>query len=450
MEQVLYSILHYLMWGVLIGLPAGFLMYVFALPLIPGEIDKYINRPNANRPTNDEEANRFDYTANTNGYFTYVEPGRVKMIERGGRFVRAVMSYPGHKFAGEVQDTTVLPTHLQGSALLPTHREYWEVVRTPQGERDSHPVPFPRITWLWTFYSPFSVLFWLWKRWVYWITGAVFTGIDPYQGIRVYPMTKFVLSTSDGSNGKPAGTIIVHIKRDWSDHYRVAHFQLPVIVPDVNTADKIAVSVVINGIFVVFNPFLTAYYTDNEWSTRLLASVSDAVTRFGREHPLDEVLSAQSSSVSAAGAAPATPTAPTGKLLAQEIARIGRRDMNGSATEFGIMIPDPENDPPQILDISVVDPEHRKKVADLALARVEKEAAKERAIGHAAEITEQGKALAANPEAMIIPRIEGDVRVAQAAGDKAIVVLGGASGGTDPTQLAILAELRRLRGGNNP
>lgn len=403
-----------LFWS-LLGLVIGTFIALFALPLVPNAIANLSNNPNANRPEG-EQATKLEHPKSEYGFFTFLEPGRVKWIERGGKAIRALMAHPGHMFAGE----------RAGSGLSQKNPLYWEIEKTGSTGRESHPIPFPTTHIMWFFYGPVSILWWLWKRWVYKITGGVFTGFYPFQRIRVYPMEKFVMHVSDGSDGKERGTVLLVHKRDWSDHYRVADFQFPVLVPDANTSDKLAVMVLVNVIARTHNPFLTAYYTDDDWATRFMASVTHAVTDHVRCRPLDQVLSIKNE-----------PTERT--ALSDEIAAIGAKD--GNAYDMGIVIP-PET-PPQVLDISAANKEHRNKLADVAIAEVDKKAAKIRAEGLAASTIEQGKALQSFPEALVIPLVEGRVRTAEAAAKNpnAIVIIGGDTGNS--MEAAILQQLRR-------
>lgn len=395
------------LFGKVLGAMIGFVVFTFIMPWIPGAIDSFINRPNRRRPEGaGQEILARDYPKSSFGFFTYVQPGRVKMIERGEKFVRAVMAYDGHMFFGERTDNT----------LTPEHANYWEVVATEDPYADTHPIPFPtrKHGKRWWLYAPLSILFWAWKRWVYKVTGAVFTGIPPYQTVRTYPMEHFRRITH--------GTGSVELRRieDYSDHYRVADFQFPVVVSDADTQDKIPVRVMLNEIGRVYNPYLTAFETDDDWPTRFIASVSNSVTLFTRARPLNTVLTAQNTE------------------QAKELARTVTTSSGTSVKKFGIKIRES-----QVLDISPTDPTIRTRLGDVALAQVDKDAALLRADALAAPVIAVGKALKDYPEAVVVVQTEAMVKAAEAASKNGNLVLMGGNH-LDTGQAALLQQLRRL------
>ena len=397
------------------GWVLGFIYLVlFVLPLVPGTIAALTNKPNRNRPKNKPEAeiNTHDYKPDRFGFFTFLQPGRVKMIERNGRFIRAIMDYDGRKFDGE------LPNELTSD-----QPGYWKVIDTPKGRYDSHPIPFPvrklglRIL-IWLLYWPLSILHWFWKRWVYWLTGGIFTGISSFQGVRVYPMERLrKITLSDGS------VVFIRIE-DYSDHFRVADFQYPVVVLRADTQDKLPAEVTFNEIGRTENPYLTAYNTDDEWPQRFRASVTDAISNFTRSRPLNEVLSAKDRT----------------KASAREFTRTVTEDAAESLKEIGIILRESQN-----IDISPVLDDTSKVVGAVALAIIERDALKERAVGQAAQLRETGRALNENPEAVVTSNNEAMVRAAEAAGKNGFVFLGG--GKVSAGQAALIREIRNLRTG---
>ncbi|HVV14884.1 MAG TPA: SPFH domain-containing protein [Candidatus Paceibacterota bacterium] len=420
--EILFTLVTVLGWVAWAG--AGIFAVLFLLPLIPHAVDRLTNDPNEYRP--DDWNNELNYPPSRAGFFTYLQPGRVKIKERGQRFVDAIMAFEGHKFKGEKDN----PLHRRDNA-------YWKVEETnlpgEGGYTDSHPIPFPgrKRGWfffVWLLYSPISVLWWAWKRWTYWITGAIFTGIPPFQNIRVYPVERFKEIT------RPDGEVDFVRVEDYSDHYRVADFLYPIIIPKADTQDKIPVSIHVDLIERVTNPYDTAYNTDDDWTRRLLTTTSDAVTAFTRSHSLNAVLSAQDEDEA--------------RELADAIARTGKpapavdaKTTDGTTLDFGVM-----NVRVQIRDITPTNPAIGARLGDLAIARVDKDAQIERAKGQAALIRETGAALKEYPDATVIPQIEGTVRAAEAAGrNGGIVILGGAQ--IDPGQAALIREVRRLREG---
>ena len=421
---------------VLIGLLVGIPVFLFLLPLIPGLVGLLANKPNRYRPhktlrgggahaaVGTTEAGppgttELTYPKSEFGFFTYIQPGRVKRKERGQRFITLIMRFDGYMFEGERTDND----------LIPRQHEYWKVVRTKNGFDDSGPVPFP--DWRrdsWWLYAPISILWWMWKWWVYKITGAVFVAW-PFERIPAYRMKRFKqITKEDGSSD------YVPIE-DWSDHYRVADFQYPAKIARADTKDKIPVTVLVNEVARVVNPYMTAYYTDEDWPLRLYASIADAITTYTRSRPLDDVQSAKNANQA--------------RELANEISLIGdensfdkkRPEERGPVCDFGLVIRRS-----QIIDISPVtlqDGDIAKQLADLAVAKVEKEADKERAEGKAAYIEKSGEALRQYPEAAIIPSIEGMVRAAEALNKGGGIGIFG--GGIEPGQAALLRQLRQLQ-----
>lgn len=399
-----------------LGALTALLLFGFILPVLPGVVEFLSNKPNRFRPRDDTERN---YAPDTFGFFTFLQPGRVKMIERGDSFVRAIMDWDERVFQGELAND-----------LTPDQWKYWEVVETPRGARDSHPIPFPmpkisdedhphveyeeRRWLLWLIYAPLSILFWLWKRWIYFVTGGVFTGIPPYQTVRTYRMERFkILQLEDGE------TRLDRVL-DYSDHYRVAQFQFPTAVPRADSQNMIQVSWKLNQIAHVVNPFMVAYNTDDDWWARFFASIANAVTTVSRRRPADRLVASAEGDDAAA--------------LATEVGN----EMRAAVEDFGIRL-----DRTEIIDISFTDDAIRAKLGDVAVARVDRQAAEERAKGHAATLREQAQVLHDLPEAVIIAENEKFVRTAQAAGNKAIINLGGDGRGSR-TPAAILKELREL------
>jgi hypothetical protein len=398
---------------------------LFFLPYYPRVIEWLSNQPNLYRPAGGGEITTRDYPKSTFGFFTKIFPGQVKVIERGGRFIRCVMAYDHHMFKGERDDNT----------LTPKHAEYWENVPTEAPYCDSHPLPAPwhKPSAWWYLFSPFSILWWKWKRHVYNITGYVFTGIPPFQGPRIYPMERFKRVTLAN------GTVRLDRVEDYSDHYRVAHYQYPVLIADVDTQDKIPVKVLLNVIARVFNAYMTAYNTDDDWPTRFIGSITNAVTAYARPRPLDEVWTA------------------TGAANANELARVvqevGIRPPPGVAVDQNsICAFGNEIQGVQVLDVSPMKEQDERELGEVARARVRRDAKKLDAEGDAARIRETGKALQEagealkdHPEALPIAQMEADVQIARAAAAQGnLVFLNRGSSDSDPTQAAILKELRRI------
>ncbi len=413
---------------VIIGFYLGFWIVLFVMPLIPTFIERLTNRPNRNN--SEGPSSKRDYLVSEFGYFTEVLPGRVKIIERGGEFIRCIMSYEGHAFKGEVQSPTLK------NKIYPNDDAYWEVKKTSTEEKDSHPIPWkePPVG-LFTFglsiipFILFSIPWWTWKRWVFKITGYVFTGIYPFQRVRTYPLEYFKKMKHGGGEDE-----IIRVE-DYSDHFRVADFQFPVRVPSADTRDKIPVRVFIELMARVFNPYQTAYWID-DWSSRLSAATVDGVTHFTRAREYDNVISILNPANS--------------RDLSTEIEKIGeqktkKNPVSNSVHSIGIKISQA-----LVMDISPVREKDGERLGEVARARVDKDAAVLRAEGRAAEIDKQAEVVAKNGAmGLAVLAAERNVRTASAAGEKAIVVVGN-GGDTDPIQAAILHELKKQNEESQP
>lgn len=400
--------------AIAIGAFVGFWVVLFVLPLIPRAIESLSNDPNRFHPSPLDKGDERNYSVSEFGFFTELQPGRVKIIERGGDFVRCIMNYEDHVFKGELQDST----------LKPSDDEYWEVLETKsQGSdaKDSHPLPW-NPSRFGALFLPISFLWWLWKRWVFNITGYVFTGIYPFQRVRTYPLDYFQkIKRGDGEET---------VKRiaDYSDHFRVADFQFPIRVPSADTRDKIPVKVFIELMPQVFNPYETAYWID-DWSARLSAAAVDAVTHFTRSRPYDDVISILNPANS--------------RDFSDEIVKIGNDGPN-SVKAIGIRVRQA-----LVIDISPMRDEDGIRLGEVARARVDRESAVIRAEGRAAEIDKQAEATERHGHiGLAVLAAERNVRTAAAAGDKAIVILG-SGGDTDPIQAATLQEVKKLNEGKS-
>ncbi|MCC7500241.1 hypothetical protein IT396_00280 [Candidatus Nomurabacteria bacterium] len=347
---------------------AGFMVALFILPLFPQLMDILTISPNRNRIGTDE----WPYEKSREGFFTDLSPGRVKMVEAwDGTFLRALMDYDGRMFVGERND----------NLLTTDQQEYWEVVETADGYRDSHPLPFPgpKMRWgfdwlLWLAYSPFSIVWWVWKRYTYRLRGAVFVGLPGFRTIRIRPLDRFVLEL--GENGTD---LVLLRKRDYSDHTRVAQFEFPVFVATAETKNMIAVKSTLNGIFRTVNPYRLAYNVD-DWPHRLMGVVTSALATYARSKVLPDIN-------------PADATVAVKGALVSLI------------QPMGLCIDDLN-----VIDITPASAEHAARLAEPELAEADKLAAEKRAVGNAANIRESGKALREYPEAAEIAMAEVEVR----------------------------------------
>ncbi len=379
--------------SVLVGVPFAVIFFFFILPLIPTVIERLSNRPNRFRGNSTVA----DYPVSQFGFFTSLAPGQVKIIEASDRFVYCIMRYNGHTYKGYVDSSVPMNTS-----------DFWEVIKTPPNEKDAYPIQPPEASSRGFQRLP-ALLIWLWASWVYSLTGYVFVGIYPFRRVRTYKLKR----VKKGYNGAILET------EDYSDHFRVADFMFSVEVPEADTSDMSTVRVEVESIPQVHNPFAVAYQTD-DWAARLTSEIKSDVTGYTPSRPLTEVLAAKNN------------LGPDGLI----------RALMKECVTPGIRMK-------QILitDISIVEPrtEIGKKFAGLAIARVERQAKEELAKGDAAQLREQIKVVKkGGPTGLAVLTAERDVRTAKAAGDRAVVVLGGNGGSTDPTQAAILQELKEI------
>ena len=177
----------------------------------------------------------------------------------------------------------------------------------------------------------------------------------------------------------------------------------------------------VNQIGRVKNPYMIAYNTDDDWTARHFAAISNAVTSVSRTRPANMLISATDLA--------------TAQLLGEQISVL----TGASVKSFGVEVVRTE-----VIDVTPTDKDKANKLGDLAISRVDRQAAEERAIGLAAPIREQGKALQEFPEAALIPQNEAMVRAVTAAGDKAIVVLGGGGKSVSAGHAALIKEVREL------
>lgn len=251
---------------------ATIVTFMMVLPLIPNGVQYLANAPNKlARLVDSDKRAKGEYQVYDFGFFTLLSPDQAKLIERGKRFIRIVMRLDNHTFYGET---------LEGrrKGIQRNEQEYWDVVITPSGEIDFHPITDRGFrSWV----NPF----WWWCRYVYSITGAVFTGIPPFQKVRTYQMTRLEQIAEE------AGSFRLIPKTDYSDHYRVADDLLFVEVKAADTRDKLPVDVQQAITIRVTNPYKIAYNTTSNWAIRATTAVEDAINTFTRQRTADEVIS---------------------------------------------------------------------------------------------------------------------------------------------------------------
>lgn len=393
----------FLIINALLSILAGVFAFLFVLPLIPGAIDSLLINPNRRRPENWNPMAPTAYPRSRAGFFTKLYPGQVKVKETwNGAFVVMLMNWQGKHFVGENP----------GNPWTPQHQQYWAVVDSGTLP-DTHPIPFPKLfgngVWWWfgLLLYPLRVVWWLWARWVYWLTGAVWVGIPGYRTIRIYQLDRYKKII------RPDGRIDLYRTFDWSDHYRVADFQTPVLIPAADTQNMVEVKVGLNQINRVVNPYLTAYNTDDDWMTRTIGANTAATTMFTRSRDHTDVIAART-----AGSA-------------GDMATFITDEVRNRVRDIGLEVLET-----QVLDVSPNNPELARALAAPAEAEAKAQGIERLARANAAPIREAGEALKRYPEAADIPRLEANVRTVEAAGDRAIIFIGSAGGDTASNMMA--------------
>ena len=383
------------------------LITLFALPWIPGAIKFLSNDPNELADTVDkDERDVGEYPVSTFAFFTSLPPGVVKIIERDKRFMRCIMKFDNHTFAGE--------NPIAGFSTK--EHEYWEVVNAKEnGLEDFHPIPDRG------FRSWINPLWW-WARYVYDITGLVFTGVAPYQTVKPYKLSRLrkVLNNDGSFSFKPI--------TDYSDHYRVADVQIFVEVPNADTQDKVPVTVQKAAVVRVTNPYLTAYGTD-DWSVRFFTAYADAINSFTRARPLDEVLSIKSTRT----------VRNFSKAILKQLNEEDPRGGSPIVNSIGMVIRESA-----LIDISPTAGEKMNdtqlKLADEAFASVEAKANDKRGRGQAASMGHLIDGVITRGEAgLAVYNREADIRQAEAVSKSAgTIILDGGSQKTVNPAVAFL------------
>jgi regulator of protease activity HflC (stomatin/prohibitin superfamily) len=370
-----------LIWGALGmeivgGILFGFLLLIVVFGLLtPLFIKHLVNTPGGAEPS---------------GFhlFTYPEEGMVKIVIRGNRVERMIMMYGGHHFAKDG----------------PTDKAaHWEIVEG--GSEDPlyliHPLVRP------------------WAQYVYALTGAVFTGIYPFQTVREYHLERTKIFREE-EEGKENNLRLI-VDSDISDHLRARQFLYPFRVAAADTKDKVPLNILAVLKAHVVNPHKAAYGTDR-WDQQLVNMASNAVTNYSRSHDFQEVLSAES------------------EAQAHEI-NDKVRDIKDDVEEYGIEI-----DGVDLIDLS---PNLSKEDKSRLYAEVLSKAAAKATVvdgkARADALRELNKANAEGGEhALASIQTEALVRAAEAAKGGTIILGGGFSGGSESQTLAaILAELRK-------
>ena len=218
------------------------LIFIFGL-LSPLFIQILVNNPKGE-----------EISPNKVHFFTFIEPGQVKIIVRGKRFIRAIMNDPERMFL-KMGDSR--------------NADYWWVVPARPGEV-SEPIPA---------FNPTNPLSW-WIHWVYRQTGAVFVGIWPFQGVRTEKNQRI---RQKKENGRvildTKGLAVLEDVEDWSDHLRVKGFFWYFKTPTADTKDFLKIGFQGNLLVRCVNPYLATYNQDR-WDNSLHNKVSTLITAY--------------------------------------------------------------------------------------------------------------------------------------------------------------------------
>jgi regulator of protease activity HflC (stomatin/prohibitin superfamily) len=361
-----------IVWAITLGIFISVAVFMLSTPLIIGML---VNGPEGNQKSRLH-------------LFTYPEEGKVKIVMRGDTLIRMIMLYADHTFA-RVGDS-------KGPA-------YWEVVETPGSSEN----PLRGVSF---FIYPYA-----W--YVYKLTGAVWTGLWPFQHVREYMIEKTTMTRNESDGNE---NVLLSVKTDISDHLRVRQFLFPIRIPKADTKDKISVSVL--GVLKarVVNPYLTAFNTDR-WDQQLVNMATNAISNYTRTKNLSSVLTA---------------TAATVTGLNQAVVNVDH-----DTDQYGLDIEGFD-----LIDISpnLSDSEKEKLYAE-ALAKPVGKATIIDGKSRAEALRAINEANQAGGEHSIeTMRAEAMVRAAEAAGKNGTVILGGLGSTQDPMQAAILAELKKI------
>ena len=216
--------------GAVSGIVIFLLLFGFASPLFIGLL---VNHPDQ-KP---KELRKGPY------FFTYMTHNVVKIKVRGDRLIGMLMNNGHLKFKNEKPENILDPQN-------------WEICSNdPSSEKLlSSEELLLELTW-----NPIS---W-WAVWVYRVTGAIFTGIYPFQKLKMFEIRR-VLQEKD-KDGNPLtkdGKPVFKEVTEESDHLIISEFIWNFIVPSADTRDT-GVKVRVEGALRVqcVNPYLTTWGT---------------------------------------------------------------------------------------------------------------------------------------------------------------------------------------------
>lgn len=348
-------------------------------------------------------------------FYTDVQPGRIKAVLRGGNVIRYLMNYTGHKFSRTGQDIT--------------NDVFWDVKEGNDTVPLIHTEKFHFMKFLfWPLNAKYTF------RWfnsaVYRMTGHVFVGIWPFQILYIYKFTRKVPKLDE--HGTPVideqGLPVLIDNIESTDHVRARVFTWEVEGQAGETKEGLQVLIRAIANVRTTNPQKALFGAD-KWDVVLTSTILRVLASIIRTMPLDEVLTASNEEREA---------------LASAI----MKEANKKLSKFGL----------QIDDYQIVDYEAKLSPEDLAaltapwraekLKQAERIAGEGRGEGRAAEISRVAEAVkAGGEEARRAQELEAQISQAKEAGASGGVVILGSQIGTDGTNAAILAELKKINKG---
>jgi hypothetical protein len=376
------------LFGAFIGLAVCVALFMVALPIY-GSAGLFINRPGG------KVRSGFHF-------FTKLEPGQVKAIVRGDKLVRMITNTAGKRFVRKSKN----PATEYDSA------EYWEL----EDGKTENPVA--------DVWEPIRG----WAQLVYDKTGLVFTGIYPFQRVREYTLERTKVNRSEVGREQATSksNLVLEVDTDISDHYRTREFLFPMHITGAETKDKIPLDIIGVAEMEVVNAYKAAFGTDR-WDQKVINLVTDAINATTKTLPLDMAL-----------------TADAGRGLAiQQAATNIEEDMEVCGIEIKGF---------KILEINpVLDKEGLAAIQAEAIALQKAKATRVDGKARADALRDLNEANVAGGEHSVATmEAEAFVRAAEAigkSGGSAILMPGGGRQTADPTQVAILAELKKLNQG---
>lgn len=387
--------------GGLFGLVICFIALMVTLPVY-GSFGLFINTPGNKKKS---------------GFhlFTKLEPGQVKAIVRGDKLVRMITNTEGKRFArkGEIDSAEYWELEDADKYIERTRLTLGPDDQDQDIEKTENPV-----AGVW---EPLQG----WSQLIYEKTGLVFTGIYPFQRVREYTLERTKVNRSEVGREQAAGksNLVLEVDTDISDHYRTREFLFPMHITGAETKDKIPLDIIGVAEMEVVNAYKAAFGTDR-WDQKVINLVTNAINATTKTLRLDEALTANEAS--------GAHTIQRAAVSIQEDTEICGIEIKGF----------------KILEINpVLDSEGLKAIQAEAIAIQKAKATKIDGKARADALREINEAnMAGGEHSIATMEAEALVRAAEAAGKNGSVFLtpGGGRTNIDPTQAAILAELKKL------